>query len=133
MRLSGIARRLPEEVWAAFEPVLPPVVWCGEGRPPASNHRCLHGLLSVLITGIGWDYVPPCFPCGKTIKDRLRRWLEADAFHEAWRRLAERHEQLHGVNWDKVLVDGSRRPAKKGGPAPAAAPSTAGNAGSAST
>ena len=133
MRLSTIARRLPEEVWAAFEPVLPPVVWCGEGRPPASNRRCLHGLLYVLITGIGWDYGPPCFPCGKTIQGRLRRWLEVDAFHEAWRRLAGRYEQLHGVNWDKVLVDGSRRPAKKGGLAPAPAPSTAANAGSACT
>ena len=57
MRLSAIARRLPEEVWAAFEPVLPPVIWCGEGLPPSSNRRCLHGLLYVLITGIGWDYV----------------------------------------------------------------------------
>ncbi len=125
MKLQTIARRLPEEVWSAFEPVLPPVVWCGEGRPPVSNHRCLHGLLYVLITGIGWDYVPPCFPCGKTLKGRLRRWLEVDAFHEAWRRLAERYEQLHGVNWDKVLLDGSKKPAKKGAPTPAPAPSIA--------
>ena len=59
MKLLTIARRLPEEIWAIFEPLLPAVVWCGEGRPPASNHICLHGLLYVLITGIGWEYVPP--------------------------------------------------------------------------
>jgi transposase len=122
MRLSTIARRLPEEVWAAFEPILPPVVWAGEGRPPASNHRCLHGLLYVLITGIGWDYVPPCFPCGRTIQDRLRRWLEHDAFRTAWQQLAQRYERLRGVNWDQVLLDGARRPAKKGAPTPAPAP-----------
>jgi transposase len=122
MRLASIARRLPEAVWAAFEPVLPPVVWPGEGRPPASNHRCLHGLLYVLITGIGWDYVPPCFPCGRTIQDRLRLWLEHDAFRTAWQRLAERYERLRGVNWDQVLLDGCRRPAKKGAPTPAPAP-----------
>jgi hypothetical protein len=45
VKLQTIARRLPEEIWAIFEPLLPPVVWCGEGRPPASNHKCLHGLL----------------------------------------------------------------------------------------
>ena len=115
MRLSSLARRLPESVWALFEPILPPVVYSGEGRPPASNHACLHGLIYVLIPGIGWDYVPPCFPCGKTIKDRLDRWLELDAFRAAWQRLAERYAELHGVNWDKVLLDGCRRPAKKGG------------------
>lgn len=62
MRLQTIARRLPDEVWTAFEPVLPPVVWKGEGRPSASNHACRHGLLYVLVIGIRWEYVPPCFP-----------------------------------------------------------------------
>lgn len=114
MRLSSLARRLPESVWAVFEPILPPVVWCGEGRKPASNHACLHALLYVLITGIGWEYVPSCFPCGKTIQPRLDRWLEWDAFREAWRRLAEEHHRSHGVNWDQVLVDGSKKPSKEG-------------------
>jgi hypothetical protein len=106
---------------------LPPVVWSGEGRPPASNHRCLHGLLYALITGIGREYVPPCFPCGRTIKNRLKVWLERDSFRGAWRRLAERHQQLHGTNWDKAnwdkaLLDGSKKPAKKGAPTPGPAP-----------
>jgi transposase len=116
MRLSSLARRLPESVWAVFEPILPPVVWCGEGRRPASNRACLHGLLYVLITGIGWEYVPACFPCGKTIRDRLDRWLELDAFRRAWQQLAEEYHRTHGVNWDQVLVDGSKKPSKKGAP-----------------
>src|ERR1700754_3403444 len=91
------------------EPTPPPVVWSGEGRPPASNHACLHGLIYVLITGIGWEYVPPCSPCGRTIKARLDRWLQLDAFRVAWQGLAERYAELHGINWDKVLLDGSRK------------------------
>jgi transposase len=115
VKLHHIARRLPDAVWALFEPILPPVVYCGTGRKPASNHACLHGLLYVLITGIGWEYVPPCFPCGKTIQDRLRSWLQLDCFHQAWQHMAERYVELHGINWDKILVDGSKKPAKKGG------------------
>jgi transposase len=115
MKLHTLARRLPEEIWATFEPLLPPVVWSGEGRPPVSNHKVLHGLLYVLITGIGWDYVPPCFPCGKTIQDRLRVWLALDAFRTAWEHLARRYEALQGINWAKILLDGSKKPAKKGG------------------
>jgi transposase len=125
VKLHTIARRLPDEIWAIFEPVLPPVVWSGEGRPPISNHKCLHGLLYVLITGIGWEYVPPCFPSGRTIKDRLQLWLQRDSFRTAWQRLAQRYEQLHGINWDKVLLDGSKKPAKKGAPTQAPAPSIA--------
>ncbi len=121
MRLHTLARRLPEEVWAVFEPVLPPVVWAGEGRPPASNHAGLHGLLYVLITGIGWEYVPPRFPSGKTIQRRLATWLDSDAFRTAWRRVAERYAERHGINRDQVLPGGSRQPAKKGGPGPAPA------------
>ncbi|QEL19554.1 transposase [Limnoglobus roseus] len=129
MRLQSIARRRPDEVWAAFEPVLPPVVWKGEGRPPASNHACLHGLLYALVTGIGWEYVPPCFPSGKTIRRRREVWLTADAFREAWRRSAERYEALRGVNGDQILIDGSKKPSKKGAPPPAAAPSIVASAG----
>jgi transposase len=115
MKLHQIARRLPDSVWALFEPILPAVPYCGTGRKPATNHACLHGLLYVLITGIGWEYVPRGFPCGKTIQERLRTWLESECFHQAWQQMAERYEQLRGINWDKVLVDGSKKPAKKGG------------------
>jgi transposase len=111
MRLSDIARRLPEEIWALFEPILPKVVYRGTGRHPATNHACLHGLLYVLITGIGWDYVPR----GKTIQSRLRQWLTLDCFHQAWAELAQRYERFQGINWDQILLDGSKKPAKKGG------------------
>jgi len=115
MKRHQIARRLPDSVWALFEPILPAVPYAGTGRKPATNHACLHGLLYVLITGIGWEYVPRGFPCGKTIQERLRTWLELDCFHQAWQQMAERYEQLRGINWDKILVDGSKKPAKKGG------------------
>jgi len=127
MELSDFARRLPEEVWAVFEPILPPVVWCGNGRPPSSNRDCLQGLLYVLVSGVGWKMVPACFPCGKTIQARLEQWLELECFHTAWQQLAERYARFRGINWDKVLIDGSKKPAKKGGnrqvPALSTAPS----------
>jgi transposase len=115
MELSDFARRLPDEVWAVFEPILPSVVWCGNGRPPASNRDCLHGLLYVLASGVGWRMVPGCFPCGKTIQARLNVWLKQDCFHTAWQQLAQRYAQLEGINWDKVLSDGSKHKAQKGG------------------
>ena len=114
MNLAQLALHMPDEVWTLFEPILPPVVYCGTGRKPVSNRDCLQGLLYVLITGIGWEFVPPCFPCGKTIRERLQTWLQQDCFRQAWQQMAQRYDVLHGINWDKVLLDGSKKPSKKG-------------------
>ncbi len=131
--LSDLARRLPDEVWSTFEPLLPPVPWKGVGRPPADDRACLHGVLYVLVSGVGWDFVPACFPCGKTLKGRLKRWLALDCFRAAWAALAGDYERLRGVNWDKVLLDGAKHKAPKGGRGPGRAPSTAASAGRPST
>jgi transposase len=88
-------------VWALFAPILPPVVWCGNGCPPYDNRECLHAVLYVLVTGIGWQMLPTGFPSDK---------------------LAQRYETRYGINWDEVLLDGSKKPAKKGGNRPARVP-----------
>jgi putative transposase len=119
MQLKDFARHLPDEVWVTFEPLLPPVIWCGVGRPPVGNRRCFHALLYVLVSGIPWEMLPLGFPSYKTVQRRLKRWLECDAFLVAWRQLAERYERLNGINWDQVLIDGSKKPSKKGATRPA--------------
>jgi transposase len=105
---------VPEDVWTLFVPLLPPVVWCGNGCPPYDNRACLHAVLYVLVTGIGWRMLPPGFPSYKTVQRRLKVWLELDAFRTAWSHLAHRYEALQGINWEEVLLDGSQKPAKKG-------------------
>lgn len=115
MRLKDLARGLPDDIWAVFEPILPAKVWFGNGRPPCGNRACLHARLYVLASGISWDFLPWCFPSAKTVQRRLKDWLREDAFLRAWRQLAERYERLHGINWDQVLLDGSKQPSRKGG------------------
>jgi transposase len=114
MQLTDFARRLPDDVWALFEPLLPARVWCGNGRPPASNRECLHAVFYVLISGIAWRMLPKGCPSYKTVQRRLKPWLQRDAFRQAWQRLAQRYERLQGINWDQILLDGSKKPAKRG-------------------
>jgi transposase len=114
MQLTDFARQLPEEVWELFQPLLPPVVWCGNGRPPASNYDCLHAVFSVLVSGIAWRMLPKGFPSYKTVQRRLKGWLQLDTFRTAWQQLAQRYEALHGRNGDQILLDGAKKPAKKG-------------------
>ncbi len=114
MQLKDLARRLPDDIWVIFEPLLPAKVWVGNGRPPATNQECLHALLYVLASGISWEMLPWCFPSYKAVQRRLKDWLRKDAFLTAWKQLAERYERLHGINWDQILLDGSKKPSKKG-------------------
>ncbi len=114
MQLTDFVDGVPDDVWAVFEPVLPPVVYQGVGRPPKGNRECLHALLYVLAAGIGWEFLPKSFPSYKTVQRRLTRWLARDCFHTAWAQLAQRYVRLHGINWDQVLLDGSKKPSKKG-------------------
>ena len=114
MQLTDFVRDVPEDVWAVFEPILPPMVWQGNGRKPKGNRECLHGLFYVLVSGIAWEMLPVCFPSYKTIQRRLQRWLQLEVFHAAWKQLAQRYEQLQGINWDQILLDGSKKPSKKG-------------------
>ena len=121
MELKDVARRLPDEIWAVFEPLLPPGVWVGNGRKPCKNRECLHGILYVLVTGIPWEMIPKGFPSYKTCLNRFKEWLGLGVFQEAWRILAERYEFLRGINWDQICLDGSKPPSKKGVKRPAPA------------
>ncbi len=114
MKLTDFVADVPADVWTLFEPILPAVIWQGIGRKPKSNRACLHALLYVRIAGIGWEFLPKSFPSYKTVQRRLKRWLTQDCFHTAWQQRAQRYVQLHGINWDQVLLDGSKKPSKKG-------------------
>ncbi len=77
MQLKDLARKLPEDIWEIFEPILPAKVWVGNGRPPCGNRECLHALLYVLASGIAWEFLPACFPSYKTVQRRLKDgWLK---------------------------------------------------------
>lgn len=129
MQLTDFARKVPEEVGALFAPMLPPVVWGGNGCPPYDNRECLHAVLYVLVTGIGWRMVPPGFPSYKTVQRRLTVWLHQDALRQAWQEGAQRDAVLQGINWEEVLLDGSKQPAKEGVNRPAPVPWIARSAG----
>jgi transposase len=129
MQLTDFARKVPDEVWALFEPILPPVVWGGNGCPPYDNRECLHAVLYVLVTGIGWQMLPSGSPSYKTVQRRLQGWLQHDAFRRAWQQVAQRSDTLQGINWEEVWLDGSKKPATKGASKRAPAPWLAVNGG----
>ena len=112
-----MALLVPDELWLAIEPLLPPVRPKPKGgRPRASDRAALAGILFVLRTGIQWHEVPAELGCcGKTCWRRLGEWHAAGVWAGLHRVLLE---QLHGagaLNWSRAALDSASLPAKKGG------------------
>jgi hypothetical protein len=63
--------------------------------------------------------LPKGLPSYQTVQRRLKGWLPQEAFRRAWQHLAQRYEPLQGIHWDEVLLEGSKKPAKKGASRPA--------------
>jgi transposase len=105
---------LPDELWAAVAPLLPPPRPRPKGgRPPVADRKALTGILFVLKTGIQWEDLPQEMGCGcgMTCWRRLRDWHQAgvwDALHAVFLdRLAEADQ----IDWARASLDSASVPA----------------------
>src|SRR6478609_2800911 len=93
---------LPDELWEIIRPMLParPPRPKG-GRPPVDDRKALTGILFVLKTGIGWEYLPQEMGCGSgmTCWRRLRDWQEAGVWWELHRVLLDRLGEADRIDW----------------------------------
>ena len=109
---------LPDDLWSAIAPLLPPEQPRPKGgRPPVPARAALTGILFVLKTGLPWEYLPAEMGCGSgmTCWRRLRDWQHAgvwDALHVV---LLERLEVAGQLDWTRAALDSASVPAKKGG------------------
>ena len=99
---------LPDEVGELFEPMLPPRLWCGNGRPPKRDRDCLHALLYVLVTGIPWAMLPAGFASYTLVQRRLNAGLALDGFHHAWGQLAELDQLIPALYLERVAARSTR-------------------------
>lgn len=118
---------VPDDLWAAVAPLLPPARAKPKGgRPRAPDRVALAGILFVLRTGIQWHELPGELGCcGKTCWRRLRDWHEAGVWAALHRLLLERLGQAGQLDWSRASLDSASVPAKRGAGRPAPTPRTA--------
>lgn len=105
---------MPDELWEAIEPLLPPEPPKPRGgRPRVPDRVALAGLLFVLRSAISWTRLPGGlgFGSGMTCWRRLREWQEAGA----WPAIREELERLLDDGWQ---IDWSRADRPWPGPRP---------------
>jgi transposase len=107
---------VPDDLWRALAPLLPPEPLKPKGgRPRAPDRTALAGILLVLRTGMQWKEVPAALGCsGKTCWRRLRDWHTAGVWAALHRALLERLHDVGALDWSRAALDSASLPAKKG-------------------
>ena len=111
--------RISDALWAVLAPLLPVRVHThrfGGGRPRVPDRRCADAIFYVLRTGCQWEALNQTELCAKsTAHDRLQAWVAADVFLRLWQVGVEQFDELQGIEWDWLSMDGAMTKAPLGG------------------
>jgi putative transposase len=95
MRRSGYRSDLKDAEWAILEPYIPEPL--PGGRPADYERReIVNGILYVLRTGCGWEYLPHDLPPWKTVYYYFREWKRVGIWEEANAALTRRSRERQG-------------------------------------
>lgn len=111
---------LDDDLWKLIEPLLPRPKrrrFRYPGRKPIDNRKALTGILFVLRTGIGWEYLPQEMGCGSgmTCWRRLRDWQQAGVWDKIHRVLLNKLREADKIDWSRAVVDSASVRALLGG------------------
>jgi transposase len=108
---------VPDDLWAAIEPLLPVEQPKPKGgRPRLSDRAVLTGIMFVLVTGSPWERLPVEMGCGSGMScwRRLRDWQAAGVWRQLHRVLLERLQAASAIDWSRAALDSSSLGAKRG-------------------
>jgi putative transposase len=121
---------LSDEVWERAQPLLPPAkLRLKGGRPPRGDREMLGGILYVLRTGLQWNALPREIGASTTVYDRFRAWERDGFFARLWAAGLAEYDELVGIDWEWLSLDGVMTKAPFGGAATGANPTDRGKCG----
>src|SRR5690349_8499539 len=111
--------RISDQLWAVLQPLMSVHVNThrfGGGRPRVPDRTCADAIFYVLRTGCQWQALDQTELClHSTAHDRFQTWVEAGVFLQLWRAGVERFDELRGIEWDWLAMDGAMTKAPLGG------------------
>ena len=111
--------RVSDELWAVLEPLLPKRVNThrfGGGRPRVPDRRCADAIFYVLRTGGQWAALNETDLCAKsTAHDRFSEWVAEGVFLRLWQAGVAQFDELQGIDWAWLSMDGALTKAPLGG------------------
>ncbi len=111
--------RVSDALWAVLEPLIPEHVNThrfGGGRPRVPDRACADAIFYVLRTGCQWEALNQTDLCAKsTAHDRFQQWVEAGVFLKLWQLGVAQFDELQGIDWNWLSMDGAMTKAPLGG------------------
>lgn len=111
--------QVSDQLWEALVPLLPQRVNThplGGGRPRVPDRICANGIFYVLRTGCQWKALDQTGICsGSTAHLRFQEWVVAGVFWKLWQAGLERYDELKGLDWSGLSMDGVMTKAPLGG------------------
>ncbi len=111
--------RVSDALWAVLEPLLPVHVnrhRFGGGRPRVPDRTCADAIFYVLRTGCQWQALDQTDLCAhSTAHDRFQAWVEAGVFLTLWQAGVQQFDELCGIDWEWLAMDGAMTKAPLGG------------------
>lgn len=81
----------------------------GAGRPPMDPRRVFEAIVYVLRTGIQWKAIPKSvYGSPSAIHAYFQKWHRAGFFTELWRAGLAEYDEMEGIAWEWLSVDGSQ-------------------------
>src|ERR1043165_6482743 len=110
----GRAWIVDDGLWSRIAPLLPAWPDKASGTRPLPDRLCLHGILLVLHTGIGWEDLPQelGYGSGMTCWHRLKRWSDAGVFEELHQLLLAELNAAGRIDWTRAVADAGHLRAK---------------------
>ena len=111
--------RIPDYEWEEFKSLIPKVIdnhplKCHKLR--IDNRKVLDGILYVLRTGCQWQALDKTTICKHSVAhERFQEWTNAGVFEEFWRRGLLMYDEVKGINWKWLSLDGTMTKAPLGG------------------
>jgi transposase len=107
---------VPDELWRAVAPLLPPDRPKPKGgRPRVPDRVVLAGILYRLRTGCQWKALPTEFGSGSTCHLRMQQWARGGVFTDAFVAMLRRYDSRRGIAWEWSALDSATVKAPKGG------------------
>lgn len=110
--------RVTDALWERIEPLLPPGKPhpLGCHRPPVDPRRAMDAIFFVLRTGCQWNALNATGICSSSSAHRrFQEWQAAGVFQKLWGMGLAEYDELKGLDWRWLSMDGAMTKAPLGG------------------
>src|SRR5919206_2692148 len=102
--------RLPDELWAKMEPLLParPSHPLGCHNPRVADRAAMDAIFFVLRTGCQWNALSATGLCpSSTAHDRFEAWVKGGFFERFWQAGLAEYNAFNGMDWRWLSMEGA--------------------------